>query len=173
MNSNPVLADILLQIPYAPVAVVGLLFKKDSFKRKPTGFGYLIPSRENKNILGVLLESNVYAARSAEDQVMVRILSGGMHHPDIVNEPQERILVEAVKEIDHVYGLTANPIETFVKLWPRAIPQYEINYPHLRATIAEQCAKTAGLYLCANYLDGISFNDCICNAKSLAGELRV
>ena len=73
--------------------------------------------------------------------------------------------------IDSIYGLTAGPVETFVKLWPKAIPQYEINYPHLRQSIVEQCAKTPGLYLCANYLDGISFNDCVNNAKSLAKSL--
>ena len=66
-------------------------------------------------------------------------------------------------------ALIPGPVETFVKLWPQAIPQYEINYPHWRQSIAEQCAKTPGLYLCANYLDGISFNDCINNAKRLQG----
>ena len=65
-NLNPVLARILDQVPYAPIAVAGLLFKKDSFKRKPDGFGYLIPSKENKDILGVLIESNVYDDRAGE-----------------------------------------------------------------------------------------------------------
>ena len=75
-NLNPVLAQILTQIPYAPIAVAGLLFKQDAFKKKPDGFGYLIPSKENKDILGVLIESNVYArtgrGRSNDDARDVR-----------------------------------------------------------------------------------------------------
>jgi oxygen-dependent protoporphyrinogen oxidase len=170
-NLNPVLAQLLTQTPYVPVAVAGLLFKQGSFKKKPDGFGYLIPSNENKNVLGVLIESNVYAQRARGDQMMLRVLLGGAHHPAIINETQDQILAKAIKEIDSVYGLTAGPIETFVKRWPQAIPQYEINYPHWRRSVAEQCAKTPGLYLCANYLDGISFNDCIFNAKTLAGTI--
>jgi oxygen-dependent protoporphyrinogen oxidase len=170
---NPVLANILTEVPYVPVTVAGLLFKQDSFKKKPDGFGYLIPSQENKVILGVLIESNVYANRAGDGQIMMRVLLGGAHHPAIIDEDPKQILAQAIKEIDNVYGLTANPLETFVKRWPKAIPQYEITYPHWRGSIAEQCAKIPGLYLCANYLDGISFNDCIFNAKSLAGIINI
>jgi len=165
---NPLLARSLDQMPYAPIAVAGLLFKEDSFKRKPNGFGYLVASKENKNVLGVLIESNVYSGRAEEKQVMMRVMMGGAHHPAIINDNQEQLLAKAIKEIDDVYGLVSNPIVTFVKLWPKAIPQYELNYPQWRQSVAEQCNKTPGLYLCANYLDGISFNDCINNAKNLA-----
>jgi oxygen-dependent protoporphyrinogen oxidase len=172
-NLNPVLAQILHQIPYTPIAVAGLLFKQDSFKNKPDGFGYLVASKENKDILGVLTESNVYAQRAGDDQIMLRVMLGGAHHPAIINDSQDQIIAKAIKEIDSVYGLNSQPADTFVKLWPKAIPQYEINYPYLRQSIAEQCAKTPGLYLCANYLDGISFNDCVNNAKSLAMSVRI
>ena len=168
---NPVLSQALDQIPYAPIAVAGLLFKQDSFKKKPDGFGYLIPSKANKDILGVLIESNVYAGRAGDHEIMIRVMLGGAHHPAIINDEAEPLLAKAIKEIDSVYGLISSPIETFVKIWPKAIPQYEINYPHWRQLIAEQCAKTPGLYLCANYLDGVSFNDCVNNAKSLASLL--
>jgi len=166
-NLNPPLAGLLDQIPYAPIAVAGLLFKQGSFKKKPDGFGYLIASKENKDILGVLIESNVYANRSSGGQIMMRVMLGGAHHPAIINDSHELILQKVIREIDSIYGLVSNPIETFVKLWPKAIPQYEISYPHWRQSVAEQCAKTPGLYLCANYLDGVSFNDCVNNAKAL------
>jgi protoporphyrinogen/coproporphyrinogen III oxidase len=172
-NLNPVLSQLLSQVPYAPVAVAGLLFKNDAFKKIPDGFGYLVPSRDNKDILGVLIESNVYAGRAGGEETMLRVILGGAHHPAIINDPSDQIIAKAVKEIDNTFGLVANPIETFVKQWPKAIPQYEINYPQWRRLIAEQCAKTPGLYLCANYLDGISFNDCIYNAKILAGAVKI
>ena len=172
-NLNPVLSKLLEQIPYAPIAVAGLLFKQDSFKNKPDGFGYLIVPNVNKDILGVLIESNVYLQRAGSDEIMIRVMLGGAHHPAIINDEHNQILAKAIKEIDSIYGLVSGPVETFVKIWPKAIPQYEINYPQWRQSIAEQCAKTPGLYLCANYIDGISFNDCIHNAKSLAGIVKI
>jgi oxygen-dependent protoporphyrinogen oxidase len=170
---NPVLSKLLFQIPYAPIAVAGFLFKQEAFKKMPDGFGYLIPSQANKDILGVLIESNVYEDRAGRGLVMMRVMLGGAHHPSIINDEQDRLLGKALKEIDKTYGLRAKPVETFVKLWPQAIPQYEINYPQLRQSIAEQCARTQGLFLCANYLDGISFNDCINNARLLAGKINI
>lgn len=167
-NLNPALAGVLEQIPYAPVAVVGLLFKKTAFKKIPDGFGYLIPSQENKEVLGVLLESNVYPNRAQADEVMIRVILGGAHHPAIRNSSSEQVLSSAIKEIDAVYGLGSKPVETFVKLWPQAIPQYEMDYPLWHKEIALQCLKTPGVFLCANYLDGISFNDCINNAQVTA-----
>jgi oxygen-dependent protoporphyrinogen oxidase len=172
-HMNPVLSRILDQIPYAPIAVAGLLFKQSSFKKKPDGFGYLIASREKKDVLGVLIESNVFDGRAGDDQVMMRVMLGGVHHPAIINDDQDQIIAKAIKEIDSVYGLREKPLETFVKQWPKAIPQYEINYPPWRRSVAEQCDRTPGLYLCANYLDGISFNDCIKNAKSLSAAVTI
>lgn len=170
---NPVLAHLLGQIPYVPIAVVGLGFEHNAFRKKTDGFGFLIPSQEHKDILGVLIESNIFPQRAGLDQVMLRVLLGGAHHPQIINDTKEQILSKAIKEIDTVYGLKAQPLETFVQLWPKAIPQYEMNYPLWRQGIAEQCAQTPDLYLCANYLDGISFNDCINNAKLIAGIIAI
>jgi oxygen-dependent protoporphyrinogen oxidase len=170
---NPSLARLLDRVPYAPVAVTGLLFDEDSFKRKPEGFGYLIPSAENKEVLGVLNESNVFDKRCPQGKVMVRVMSGGMHHPGIINDDRDTIIGKAIKEIDGVYGLKTRPLAAFVKLWPKAIPQYDMNYPGLRRSLAEECAKTPGLYLCANYLDGVSLNDCVYNSKSLAAIVNV
>ncbi len=170
---NPSLAVLLEQIPYAPVAVTGLLFNRNSFKQQPDGFGYLIPSKENKDVLGVLLESNVYTKRGGEDQTMIRVMLGGMHHPSVAHESQEEIIAKAIKEINTTYGLNANPLETFVKIWPKGIPQYELNYPSLRQNISEELKKTPHIHLCANYLEGISFNDCINQAKSIASTIRI
>ena len=71
----------------------------------------------------------------------MRVMLGGAHHPAIINDGQEQIIAKAIKEIDSIYGLVSNPVETFVKLWPKAIPQYEINYPQWRQSIAENVPK--------------------------------
>ncbi len=169
----PDLSAALSRIVYAPVAVAGLVFDRGSFKKDPDGFGYLVPSQEGKDILGVLIESNVFPQRAPQGLVMVRVVLGGVHHPAIVNDSPDQILAKAIKEIDAVYELKASCVQTFVQLWPKAIPQYELDYPALRQTIAQELVRIPGLHLCANYLDGISFNDCINNAKSIAGSILI
>ena len=90
------------------------------------------------------MESNVYANRASEGQILIRVMIGGAHHPGIINDSHEQILSKAIKEIDTVYGLIDNPLETFVKLWPKAIPQYDINYPNLRQSISETLRQNTG-----------------------------
>ncbi len=170
---NPAVSAMLNKIVYAPVAVAGVMLKQDYLKKHPDGFGYLVPSDQHKDVLGVLIESNAFTLRCPQDHVVVRIMMGGAHHPAIINDSPEQILAKAIQEIDIAWGLKQMPLRTFVKLWPKAIPQYDLNYPALRQAIAKNLAQTPKFHLCANYLDGISFNDCINNAKSIAANIPI
>lgn len=163
--------DILNNIPYSSVAVVGLAFDKAAFKNIPDGFGYLIPSTEGKDILGVLIESNVFKRNPNQEQVFVRVMLGGRHHPEILNFSQEELLNKAIKELEQVYGLSKKPSGVSIKVWPKAIPQYELNYPIILQEVQGFIRSQPQIHLCANYLGGISFNDCILNAKATAASI--
>ena len=163
--------DVLNRMYYAPIAVAGLLIKKNSFKTLPDGFGYLVPSTEGKEILGVLIESNVFVRQPDSDSIFIRVMMGGAHHPAFARFSESEVLSKAIAEIDQVYGLTSQPIRTSVKLWAKGIPQYDMDYPLIRQAIKEQLAQRPSLRLCANYLDGISFNDCINNAQEMVRHL--
>jgi protoporphyrinogen/coproporphyrinogen III oxidase len=100
--------------------------------------------------------------------IMVRVMMGGCHHPLIINDDKETLLAKALKELDSTYGLKSTPMQTWVKMWPKAIPQYEMGYPQLVEKIKTSSSSIGRLSLCGNYLGGISFNDCVNNAKSIA-----
>ena len=85
----PGLSAALSRIVYAPVAVAGLVFDRGSFKKYPDGFGYLVPSQEGKDILGVLIESNVFPQRVPKGLVMVRVMSVSYTHLTL---PTKRIV---------------------------------------------------------------------------------
>ncbi len=167
------LAQTLEQIPYAPVVVVGLGFEKAAFKRIPDGFGYLIPSREGKEVLGVLMESNVFERRAPQNAVMVRVMLGGRHHPQIINDDPSELLAKAVAEVDKTYGLAQKPLKHWIKCWPKAIPQYEMEYPAVSARIRKEAAALPHLTLAGNYLNGVSVNECIGSARSIVQALGV
>ncbi len=172
-DRHPNLAKTLDEIHYAPIAVAGFGFAPDAFKRMPKGFGYLVPSNQHKDILGVLIESNVYAHRAPEGQWMVRVMMGGRHHPQVINDDHATIVSKALRELEKTYGLREHPTHQWVKVWPYAIPQYEMNFPRLRAKIQEELSHIPHLSLTGNYLQGISFNDSINHAKSIAYSIRL
>ncbi len=159
LTKNPALGEI----HYCTVSVVGLGFDGSAFTVKPDGFGYLIPSNQGKDILGVLIESNVYSQRAPTNGVMLRVMIGKDAHA-------QELIDLAVKELDSIYGLKAKPVRSWVQSWPRAIPQYELNYPDIlgRVSLDQGALKVSG-----NFINGISFNDCITNAKAIANAVEL
>ncbi|HQP10363.1 MAG TPA: hypothetical protein PKV41_03140, partial [Candidatus Omnitrophota bacterium] len=63
---------------------------------------------------------------------------------------------------------TVEPQELFFVLWEQAIPQYNQSYCQLLPVIERRLGRYPGLHLSANYLKGISLNDCVENAYQAA-----
>ena len=165
---SPGLADDLNRVQYAPMAVVGLVFPLSAFPKKPQGFGYLIPSSERKEVLGVLLESNIFPSRSPEGQILLRVMIGGARHPSILEKAQGELVRLAVDEVRLTLHAQGDPWEVFFASWPKGIPQYNRACVAAEAKIAEELKRWPGLYLVANYRGGVSLNDCIENAYQTA-----
>jgi len=169
-NVNAKMCEILEKIHYAPIAVVGLVFPLGCFKNRPKGYGYLIPSSEKKETLGVLFESNIFPERCPEDQILLRVMIGGARHPEVVNKTREELIGLALNEIESSLGMPKgqNLEECFFICWNKAIPQYDNVYCEDLPVLEGQLQKTPGLHLVANYLKGVSLNDCIENAYQAA-----
>jgi oxygen-dependent protoporphyrinogen oxidase len=168
---HPGLAQELKRIPYVPVAVAGLVYPRKAFVRPPQGFGYLVPSHEEKQILGVLFSSNIYPYRAPEDQIFFRIMMGGIRHPEILTQSRDDLLAMAQQEIEEVLGADDQPFRRFLTVWPQAIVQYHQDYPQIRDNIRRYLKDIPGLHLLANYLDGVAMNDCTANAQRSVEEL--
>ena len=165
---SPALAGELEKVRYSPMAVIGMVFPRKAFQRPPAGFGYLIPSSEGKEVLGVLFESNIFPGRCGEGEILLRIMAGGARHLDILSRSREELIALALKEVRTTLKTDAAPVETFFAQWPKAIPQYDRACVAAEAKIAEELNRWPGLYLVANYRKGVSLNDCVENAYQSA-----
>jgi len=171
---NNRLSEGLTKINYAPIVVIGLVYPLQYFKKKPKGYGYLIPSSEEKEILGVLFEGNIFSGRCRKDQVLFRVMIGGSRHPDILSKAKEELVQLAVREIETLLekkeqlNENGGPQELFFMPLAKAIPQYDLDYTEAKATIEDELKKIPHLHLVANYLNGVSLNDCIESAYQSA-----
>ena len=167
---SPDPASALEAIAYAPAAVIGLGFDREAVRHPLEGFGFLVPGRENRKILGTLWTSSIYPGhRAPEGAVLLRSIVGGARRPEMM-ELDDAELVAAVRgELRSILGIDADPVHTRVVRWPRAIPQYEIG--HRERVARAEGALPGGIRLTGNAYRGVALNDCTREAERIAAEI--
>lgn len=168
---NEALGRCLARIRYAPVAVVGLAYPQSAFPKPVKGFGYLIPSSEEKEILGVLFCSNIFPGRCPDGEVLFRVMIGGTRNPASVKRTRHELFELAHAEIGTVLKTNRRPHKQFLTIWEKAIPQYTLQYPPLRERIVREMRAYPNFHLLGNYLNGVAMNDCVAAAEKLAAEM--
>src|SRR4029079_14745700 len=74
----------LAEVPYAPVAVVSLGFRRAPVAHPLSGFGFLAPRRAGLRLLGCLFPSEVFPDRAPAGHMALCAFVGGATDPRIV-----------------------------------------------------------------------------------------
>lgn len=149
---------LLNSIPFATVGVVHLGYRKQVHQYQ--GFGYLVPSSEKEEILGVIFDSSVFPEQNPHPEATrLTVMIGGEH------ENLEEIAKNALKR--HL-GISAEPDVCFSSKATQAIPQYPIGFPSLLDEINKEKENYPNLYLLGTSFHGVSVNKAIASAKKLS-----
>ncbi len=165
------LASLAAEVEYPPIAVVALGIKKEGLTAPLSGFGFLVPGCERRQILGALWDSAIFPNRAPEGYELIRVLVGGARNPDILGLEDVCLLDLVLKELRDLMGLEARPEFSAIYRWSRAIPQYNIGHAALEEDIRRILGRNRGLFVRCNWVGGVSFNDCIANSRKLAEEI--
>jgi oxygen-dependent protoporphyrinogen oxidase len=165
------LADKLSGIPYPHVSVVCFGYKRDKVTHPLNGFGFLVPHREKRNILGTLWDSSVFPNRASEENVLLRSMIGGAKNPVIETFDDNKVADVVLSELKGIMGLNTDPDFTRVYRWDRAIPQYAVGHIRILDFIEKKLENYPGLYLTGNAYKGIGINDCVENSQKLAEDI--
>src|SRR3989337_1999510 len=125
---NKNLSQTLGEIPYPPVSVVCLGYKKDRLKQPLDGFGFLVPKREGKKLLGTLWDSSIFPNRAPEGYVLLRSMVGGARAPELAMEKDSVLMDSVRKELAAIMDIRTDP--DFVRIYRHemAIPQYNVGH---------------------------------------------
>lgn len=159
---------LLAEIPFAPVAVVSLGWRREQVGHPLDGFGFLAPRKERLRTLGCLFPSSLFPGRAPEGHVALAAFTGGRTDPEIAGWDEERIAATVVNELRGPLSLSGEPAFRLVRRWPRAIPQYEVGHGRFVERAREIETALPGLRVSGNFLGGVSVPDCIRNATALA-----
>jgi len=157
----------LREIPYAPIAIVTSEYRRDDVRHPLDGFGFLIPAREDRRILGTIFSSTLFPHRVADGHVLLTSFVGGMRRPTDAALPDDELRTVVAGELGDLLG-AGSPVDVTVTCRPRAIPQYTMGHAARVERITAVEARNPGLHLCANYRGGISVGDCVASAEATA-----
>jgi oxygen-dependent protoporphyrinogen oxidase len=164
----PDLAGVLAGIWYPPVAEVFLGYRAGQIPRALDGFGYLIPAKEHRKILGTIWSSALFPGRAPEGYAALTSFVGGSRQPELLDLDDAALIAATGEEIRGILGARGEPVYSRVTRWARAIPQYAVGYERVTRALDEAERRIPGLFFCSNYRHGIAVGDCVMNGERIA-----
>lgn len=154
------LAENISKINYAPAFVTGVGFLENDITNPLDGFGYLIPSKEKKKILGALFTSSIFPEGVEKGKKLVRVIMGGDKNRWITEKSEEELQNIAFNEIKDTLGIKDNPANFTSFYWEKAIPQYYMGHTKIAENIEKISAEAGKIFFGGNILYGVGINDC-------------
>ncbi len=167
----PDIAEHLAAIRYPSLAVVCFGYRRERVHHHLNGFGFLIPSREQRKILGTLWDASIFPNRAPEGYALLRTMVGGARASELALLPEDQMVDLVRRELATTMGVDASP--DFVRIYrhEQAIPQYAVGHSARLAEIDRALQRFPNLVLTGNAYRGVAWNDCIANAYALAEKL--
>jgi protoporphyrinogen/coproporphyrinogen III oxidase len=160
---EPSVSSALQAFTYPTVASVVLAYPMSDLKGKLVGFGNLIPRGQGIRTLGTIWTSSLFADRAPAGWQTLTSYIGGATDSGIGNLDAEQIVGDVHRDLSRILlkPEAAQPKVLAVKIWKRAIPQYNLGHFDRLQQIDRGLKSLPGLYLCTNYFGGVALGDCV------------
>lgn len=155
-------------IYYPPVAEVFVGYKSEQVKLPLDGFGFLIPEKERRKILGAIWSSTLFDGRAPQGCVAMTAFVGGSRQPEMALQNDDELLTTVKNELNELMQISGAPVFTHITRWEKAIPQYHLGHLDIVEQISNFEQQHPGLLLSGNYRGGISVSDCIIQSENIS-----
>jgi len=163
------IAEALAAISHVSSATVSLAYKKDEIGNDLDGFGFIVPSVEDRKIMASTWSSTKWSHRVPEGYAMIRAFVGGAHNEKLAELPDEKMIKMVKSELKDIMGVGAKPVLTRIFRWPKGMPQYTVGHLDRVETIERRQAEHPGLFITGGAYRGVGVPDCV-NAGQKAAK---
>ena len=154
---------------YAGVIEVAIGY--NHFPKKLAAFGGLIPSKENRQILGILYPSACFDNRTPQGGALLSIFIGGTKNMEVLHLNDDEIANLVQEEVKSMMGI--DEIPSLIKIFrhSKAIPQYYASTEKRYQAVDKIEQQLEGLIIGGNLKDGIGLSDRIKQGKKMADAI--
>ena len=157
---------------YAPIIQVILGVKNTRGLDFPA-FGGLVPSKEQKRVLGILFPSSCFEQRCPDGGALYSYFIGGARHTDYLQKSDDEIREITLEAFHSMLKYPADMQPDLLRIFrhEHAIPQYWSDSGERFATIETLQQQYPGLILAGNMRDGIGMGNRIHQGATIANSI--
>jgi oxygen-dependent protoporphyrinogen oxidase len=155
------LSELLGAIPYTSNSIWTFGYRRSDVPHPLDAFGFLVPKPERRAIMACTWLGTKWLGRVPADKAVFRCFSTD---PDVSREA-------VLADLNHLMGMTAEPIFALHHRWPDSMPQYSVGHTARVAEIAARAAAIPGFSLIGNAFYGIGIPDCVRSAQKAAERI--
>ena len=167
MLEDQTLRHLLQEIQYTNMAVMTLQYGGEKIPH--SGFGYLVPSKEKLDILGVTFDSQIFPVHALENSSVVTVMAGGPRFHELFGDKgDESTATElAVRSVRDTLNFKSEPTRHVTKMHRSCIPQYHVGHYKTAENIRNYLLlQNLPLSIMGNMWGGPGVNDVIVNARN-------
>ncbi len=158
-------------LPYAPLTVLGVAYKKEAVGHPLDGFGMLVPLVEKRRILGAIFNSSLFPGRAPGDLATFNVFIGGATMPRLATQPDYALHEILHHELSALLGITETPVLIRRYDWAKAIPQYNVGHDFFLDALKRVERDLPGFIALGNIRGGPGLSDRVERALELADQL--
>ena len=157
---------------YAPIIQV-ILGVKNARGLDFPAFGGLVPSKEQKRVLGILFPSSCFERRCPDGGALYSYFIGGARHTDYLQKSDDEIREITLEAFHSMLKYPADMQPDLLRIFrhEHAIPQYWSDSGERFSTIEALQQQYPGLILAGNMRDGIGMGNRIHQGATIANSI--
>ncbi len=160
-------SELLNAVEYASVAILTLTFPERAVIVPPGVSGVLIPRSEGTTLAAFTWYSAKWPGSAPENSAVVRAFVGRAAGERSLDLTDAALVKAATAELRAIAGIEAQPDESRVFRWERAMPQYRVGHLDRIAQIESRLEAHAIFPAGAGYR-GSGIPDCVRQARAAA-----
>ncbi len=163
--------NLLEKIPAHDSATLNLGFRRQDVGHPLNGFGFVVPSKEKRLIVGCTFASQKFPGRAPEGTVLLRVFLGADAVAVAQKEGEEALLEDVLIELSPLLKLHYRPMVHHLSLYTSSMSYYRPGHADLVENLLKKVSETKGLYLAGNGLKGIGIPDAIAAGECVADKI--
>ncbi|OHC63613.1 MAG: protoporphyrinogen oxidase [Rhodocyclales bacterium GWA2_65_20] len=164
-------AQALATIGHPPLAVVALGYRREQIAHPLDGLGALTPTVEQRNILGFLFSSTLFAHRAPDGHILLTAYVGGARQPELAQLPRDMLTALVRGEAQALLGAKGAPVFDSVRYWRHGLPQPDLGHAARLDALRQLELEYPGLAITGNYISGVSTPACVEAAVAAAQRI--